>query len=228
MTSKKHWAGKALLLAAILIAFGCAATPKNEQKTIQTLVLEGSYDEAMNRLKMSDDINAADENGMTVLHAASQVNNTFIISYLLSRSADVSLKNAQSETALHTAIRFNSLGAASLLASEGGVIFSHDANGKTPIDLALENGGYVFFPALFNQKTARLQDPLGKSVVHHVVAAKNTAALAYCIGNNLPLSIPDNFGKTPLHLAFSDTHEAVNVYMAASLILGGASPVRGE
>jgi ankyrin repeat protein len=156
------------------------------------------------------------------------MDNTAIISYLLANNADVSLKNAQSETALHTAVRFNSVAAAFLLASEDGIIFFRDANGKTPIENALANGGHEFFPALFNQKTALIQDAHGQSVVHHVVAAKSTAALAYCIENNIPLSHPDNFGRTPLHLALDGTHEAVNIDMAASLILGGASPVRGE
>jgi ankyrin repeat protein len=212
---------------------GCRSASSISAKTsVQDLILRGKTAEALERLRAVGDVDAADSRGDTALHAAARVNDTVVISYLLSHNADASLKNAQSDTPLHVAVRHNSIDAASLLAPADGALFSRDAEGKTPLenalfiarDQGLEN---KIYPALLNQKTATLRDPYGQTIIHYCVKEKDITALNYCIEKKLPLSQADSSGVTPLHLAFSDAKDERNIAMAAALILGGAAPARG-
>lgn len=217
------------LFTGILYMAGCASTqpePEPLPETIQQQILAGTFTNANSSFQMRQDIDSADENGNTVLHAAAQVNNADLVTLFISMGASTELKNNNSDTALHVAIKHNSIEAARILAAVNSDIFARDAAGKTALELGIAQGT-SFYDAMITTRTGELRDTTGQTIIHYFVKTKDLAALQYAIQKKIPLSIPDNNGITPLALALSDNKQLDSINIAATLLLAGASPERG-
>lgn len=223
---KKHFVSNALKsFILILILAGCASSPKED--SIFELIMQGRYEEAKDRFKTKEDINAVDENGNTALHLAAEVNEADLASFLVIKGTDTEKRNNSGDIPLHTAIKNSSIDAAKVLALVNSDIFEEDANGNLAIDLALENGD-EWYDAMINRQTGEIRDQDGQSIVHHFVKTRDEKAIDVCIKKGIPLSVKDAHGKTPLHLAFENAENAGSVRIAAKLILADAELVRGD
>ena len=201
-----------------------AQAPDNSPN-IQKLILDGRSDEAQELFKAKIDINNIDEKGNTPLHAAAQVNDYDLVSFLILKGADTEIKNNQGETPLHVAIKNKSVRSAEILA-ESSNIFSKDGTGKTALELGMASGT-TFFKALITPRTSELKDANGRTIVHFFASTINQAAIDECIKKNLPLSVEDNDGRTPLSICYENSDNLDSIRMAASLILADATPLRG-
>lgn len=213
------------LLVAALTLMACGSVAR--QPTVQELILQGRYEEAKEIFKTKTDINAVDEDGNTALHVAARVNGADLVSFLIIKGADTEIRNNNGDTALHVAIKNSAIDAAKVLAIVHGDIFAKDADENTALELALAKGDR-WYDAMITPQTGELRDVDGESIVHYFVKTRDETAIDRCIQVDVPLSVRDNYGLTPLHLAFNAADNASSVRIAARLLLAGADPVRGN
>lgn len=199
---------------------------KNSTQTIQQMILSGKSTEAKELFQAKIDINSMDENGNTALHAASQINDSDLVTFLIYKGANTELKNHQGDTPLHLALKNDGKESAKIIAAADGTIFARDGQNKTALELALSKG-QDYYDVVITTKTGQMRDVNGRSLVHYLVDWENTEALDYAIQKKLPLSIEDNTGESPLSLAYSKKESLPSVKIAASLIMANAAPVRG-
>ena len=214
------------VFGAALVLTGCASTVIR-QPTIQELIIQGRYDEAKEIFKTKTDINATDENGDTALHVAARVNEADLVSFLIIKGADTEIRNNEGDTALHVAIKNDAIDAAKVLAIVHGDIFAKDAEENTALEIALAKGD-EWYDAMITPQTGEIRDVDGESIVHYFVKTRDERAIDRCIQVGVPLSVRDNYGLTPLHLAFNSAENAASIRIAAKLLLAGADLVRGE
>ncbi len=222
---KKSFLGFASLCVAALFISACASVVS--QPSIQELIVQGRYDEAKEIFKTKTDINAADENGDTALHVAARVNEADLVSFLIIKGADTEIRNSEGDTALHVAIKNDAIDAAKVLAIVHGDIFAKDANENTALELALAKGP-EWYEAMITSQSGEIRDVDGESIVHYFVKTRDEKAIERCIDVGVPLSVRDNYGLTPLDLAFKSAENAASIRIAAQLLLAGATPVRGN
>ncbi len=214
-------------LTGLLLFSGCASKPVSTKQTPQQLIMQNRKAEAMQEFVMPADINAADENGNTVLHIAAMVNDADLVSFFIIKGADPELKNFEGDTPLHVAIKNYSYEAAKTLASISNTLFSRDSEGVTALDRGLmESEDY--YDIFITPKAAELRDVDGQTIVHYFVRTKNIKGIRKCISEEIPISVVDDNGKTPLDVAFENLDDEDSVEIAAELIMGGADEVVTE
>ena len=115
-----------LTLCALVLATSCTSTepapieeprPQEEPKTIQDMILAGKYEEVKESLQIQQNIDAVDNKGNTVLHAAAMANNDELVTLFISMGASTELKNNDSDTALHLAVKNHSVKTAQTLSA---------------------------------------------------------------------------------------------------------------
>ncbi len=203
----------------------CASTQKEE--TIQDLIIQGRYEEAKGIFQSKTDINAVDEDGNTALHIAAQVNEADLVSFLIIRGASTEIKNNMGNTPLHVAIKNDNIESARVLAIVHGDIFAKDAEENTALELALIRGS-AWYDAMITPQTGEIRDVDGQTIVHYFVKTLNDQAIDCCIRQQIPLSVKDNNGLTPLHLAFQNAADPLAIQIAAKLITAGADTIGGD
>ena len=222
---KRIFAKAASILTVCIFLSACGSTPK--QASVQELIMQGRYDEAKEIFKTKTDINSVDTNGESALHVAARVNEADLVSFLIIKGADTELRNNDGDTPLHVAIKNDAIDAAKVLAIVHGDIFAKDASDNTALEIALEKGD-LWYEAMITSQTGELRDVDGECIVHYFVKTRDEKAIDRCIQVGVPLSVRDNYGLTPLDLAFKNSDNATSVRIAAKLLLAGANPVRGE
>lgn len=230
-----------VVFLCLILFLGCTTTKQAEQRvtetpksgtekkepTAQLLIAQGHIDEAKELFASRADINYADENGNTALHAAAKVNDADLITFLVLKGIDTTLKNYDSETALHVAIDNNNFEAARNLAVIGGDIFSRDGNNVTALEKALAKGD-AYYDIMITARNGEIRDTSGQSIVHYFIKTHNEKALAFCIKKNLPIDVKDEHGITPLALALQDAENDSSVKNAAELLKAGAQMIDGK
>lgn len=219
-----------LIIFATLFITACASNPKpdaSNANTVQELIRQGRYNEAKEIFKTKTDINSTDSYGDTALHVAARVNEADLVSFLIIKGADTEARNNDGDTALHVAIKNDAIDAAKVLAIVHGDIFAKDASDNTALELGLSKGD-EWYEAMITSQTGELRDIDGECIVHYFVKTRDEKAIDRCIQVGVPLSVRDNYGLSPLDLAFKGADNAGSVRIAAKLLLAGATPVRGD
>ena len=199
--------------------FGCASTPK--ERSVITLILSGKGNEAKSLFQSKYDINETDASGNTPLHAAALVDDADVAHFLLIKGADDTRVNSDGDTPLHAAIKNDNFGAVRVFAENGSGVFVRNADGKTAFEAGLEKSE-AYVAALITQNTGRERDSDGNTIVHYCVRMQNESAVRECIKKDIPVSVQNNAGKTPLDIALEDSGDEKSVAIAADLIMAGA------
>lgn len=199
---------------------------KKTTQTIQQMILSGKSSEARELFQATIDINSMDDEGNTALHAAAQVNDTELVTFLIYKGANTELKNHQGDTPLHLALKNDGKESAKTLAAVDGTIFARDGQNKTALEIAMAKG-QEYYDIVITTKTGQMRDVNGRSLIHYLVDWENTSALDYAVQKKIPLSVEDIEGKTPLSLAYSKNNSVESVKIAASLLIANAAPLRG-
>lgn len=199
----------------------------DKELTAQDLIAQGKIEEAKALFASKADINFADENGNTALHAAAKANDADLITFLVLKGIDTTLKNFNSETALHVAIDNNNFEAARNLAVIGGDIFSRDGNNVTALEKGLAKGD-AYYDIMITTRNGDIRDTTGQTIVHYFIKTHNEKAISYCIKKNLPIDIKDENGITPLKLALDDADNEASIRNAAELLKAGAQEIDGD
>lgn len=222
----RKFSATSLIFVLALSLSGCGSSKQvdNKTETPHELYKANKKNEARNLFMPLADINSVDDDGNTMLHLCAEKNDSDMALFLLIRGADPDLKNNNGDTPLHVAINSTSFDAAKVIIENGGDIFSQNADGITALDLGLEASNR-YYDMFITKKTGELLDENGQNLVHYFVKRANTRGVDTCIKNELPLSIVDNDGNTPLDIAFADINNDESIEIAAHLILAGADEV---
>ncbi|EQC28010.1 hypothetical protein SDRG_14282 [Saprolegnia diclina VS20] len=105
------------------------------EKNIWVSASDGDMDAVKAYLAAGVSVDAQDENGYTPLQAAVSYNQTELVAYLLAQGAKVSLGDNDDETPLHFC---ESVEVAELLLDAGADLNVKNADGRTPLDAALD------------------------------------------------------------------------------------------
>lgn len=216
-----------IAFVSICVLAGCKSTKTTTNLSPQELLKDKQIEAAKSKFVYSWDINGIDADGNTVLHLAAEMNDPDLITFFITKGADPELKNFAGDTALHLAIKNDAYDAARTLAAIGGNLFARDADGITALDLGLQTNP-LYYDLFITTNSGNIRDTEGQSIVHYFVKTKNLDGIRKCIEKELPISVKDKFGKTPLDIAFSDINDYESVEIAAELILGGADEVETD
>ena len=211
-------------LAGFILLTGCASAKPESKLTPQQLIMQNRKAEAKQEFVMPTDINAADEDGNTVLHIAAKIDDEELVTYFIFKGADPELKNHDGDTPLHVAIKNHSMRAAKALSAVSSTLFSRDSEGVTALDRGLL-ADESYYDLFITTKAGELRDVEGQSIVHYFVRTKNLKGIRQCIIKGIPISVKDDNKKTPLDVAFENLDDEESVEIAAELIMGGADEV---
>ncbi len=227
-TALKSIFAKVFVFASCFLFVACGTTAKvSKSDSIQKLIQEGRYDEAKDLFASKTDINGQDENGDTALHICARVNEADLITFLIIKGADSSIVNNMGDTPLLVAVKNDNLQAAQTLITLKANIFAKDASENTALQIALAKDE-LWYDVMINEQTGQLRDVNGESIVHYFVRTGDEKSIAYCIKNNIPLSVKNNSGQTPVALCYQNAQDVTSIRIAAALIQAGAEPVRGD
>lgn len=207
-----------------LLFFGCITLEPQKELSPQELIKQGQIDQAKGKFQLTNDINALDSDGNTVLHLAAQINDADLVTYFLIKGADPKIRNNAGDTALHTAIYYNAFEAAKVLCQTDTCIFECNTQGKTALETGLSKDP-AFYDIFISDKTGSIKDVNGRTIVHYFVESKNLTAVKKAVAKKIPISVKDKSNKTPLDLAFNYINDFSSVEIAAELIMGGADEV---
>lgn len=218
-----HWI---ITTISLCFFYACVTTPQGEL-TVQELIRQGRIEEAKSFFISKADVNGIDESGNTALHEAALRDDADLCTFLVFKGASCDTKNEKGDTPLHCAVKNDCVNSAKALAALGAQIFIKDADGKTALEIGLQ-ADPAFYDALITTKSSEVRDVNGQSIVHYFVLTKDEKAIDICIQKQIPLSVKDDNGITPLALSFTDCNDVRNIRIAAKLILADAEPVRGD
>ena len=112
-----------------------------KETVIHDAIYNRSYKMLENLVRDGININTSDNLGNFPIHAAAQIGDDRVLSYLLRKNASVNAKNQDHQTALHLAAQNGHKDVFDTL-QEHRVMDSVDRNNKTAEDYAKENGHY--------------------------------------------------------------------------------------
>lgn len=110
--------------------------PQQANQLLFNTAKKGSAAQIINLINQGANVNAANGNGETALHAAASTGNLAAAQALLQHGANVNAQTIRGWTPLHTAARFGRGNVAALLLNRGAQRNSVNADGRTPMQLA--------------------------------------------------------------------------------------------
>src|SRR5574344_1324455 len=102
----------------------------------------------------------------------------------------------------------------------GANIFAKDAAENSALQLALAKNE-LWYEVMITEKTGQIRAINGDSIVHYFVRTDDEKAIDFCIKKQLPLSVKNKEGDTPLSLCYKRADETVPVRIAAALLQAG-------
>jgi ankyrin repeat protein len=220
------------ILAGILIlAASCASTPAKtesvQEETLMDLIAAGKTDEVKKRFSKSDSINQKNAQGQSLLHVAALRNDADMVQFLLAMGADIEAKDNAGETPMAAALGAGCIDAVKTLATAGSNIFQANGAGETVYERARTKGSDAL-AAIISPKTVVQQDANGKTALHYAAGLLDEKSVAVILAAGGAVSVADKSGETPLGAAYRNPIDGASARIAASLLLAGAEPLRGD
>ena len=225
-----------LFAAGSIIVSSCVSAPATSsgestatatEKTLFDLIENGRTAEVKQRFSGTDSINQKNAKGQGLLHVAALKNNAPMIEFLLNLKADPEIRDSNGMTPLAVAVTADSLDAARTLAEAGASIFAADASDATVYDLARAKGKDAL-QAIITKNTVAQQDSAGRTALHIACGNLDEEAVSVIIAAGGAVSALDNAGLPPLAAAYRNPVPDASARIAATLLLAGAEPVRGD
>jgi ankyrin repeat protein len=152
------------------------------------------------------DLNYTDSYGKRMLHYASIIGVTDVVTLMIHCGTAVNAADAKGYTALHHACRYGQTETVKVLVKEGAHLnrVRSILQGESPLHLAVGGGFYETVEALI-QLGARVNvisaDDKKQTPLHKAITGKKYDVIRLLCENGADLSLNDAKGRTPLHLA---------------------------
>ena len=195
-------------LLAPVITFVKGAETKNE-KLLNTLLREAAY--ASNKHAMEfllhhgASIDSQDKDSCALLHRAAVSANTKLLQLALDFHPRIDLPDDYGWTPLFYAVFKGELVIIETLIGEGANCNHTNTLGHTPLHMAVMRNNIKAIELLLSQKSTPINlDQAchgGLTALHYAVACESLESIALLIARGAAVSIADNRGLTPLHLA---------------------------
>lgn len=160
-----------------------------------------SSDKVLKLIVNQTNVSSTDSEGNTPLIVAIQNNATLTkIQYIISITDDVNARNADGNTALYLTVLKNRQKVGELLLAKNADIFATNNRSKSPLSLALYDGGTVM-DWLITSKTVRATDGSGNTALHFAAEWGLKEAVASLITRGAKTEGRNANGETPLFSA---------------------------
>ena len=193
---------------------------------------DGSNKALIEMLVTSKNINTRDSNGNTPLHiAVTRRASVDCLEYLMNCGADLDSRNYAGDTILHEVVRQDNRPAGEFLIARGANIYSTNAEGYSPLRIALEKRGTTRDWFCTPQVILMSADSNGNSPLHYAAEWKYNDSAIYLIEKKAEINKRNNYGETPLYSAIKtdgpDTLKLLVAYGAEYIIkdLQGNTPL---
>ena len=111
-------------------------------------------------------------NGDTLLHVATNHNQSEVVRFLLEKGAGVNIQNRYSDTPLHVAVKNNNVEIVSLLLEEGADMDVKNQQGNTPLFVAVRNDYVEVAQKLLEEGADTKVKNLQETTFLHILAKK--------------------------------------------------------
>lgn len=168
---------------------------------LQTLIREGAYSAASYLCNNIKNLNHANSQGETALHFACQYSANNLIEQVLSLGAHANTMTAElRQTPLHYAVKSNSedcvLAFISYnLTTDGSALSTvnfnmKDANGDTPISIALNEGYQKLVPTLIRGKAdVNVKNGKGFTLLHQAILKEDSKTAIFLLDNGADINV---------------------------------------
>lgn len=150
------------------------------------------------------DINdAANTDGITVLHCAAENGDTEVVRFLIEHGADISAEDiVLSRSAIHFAAENGNLDCIKYLTEKEANLLDQDIYGATALDYAARSGHLEAVKYLVDKKIDyTVKDSRGWTVMHYAACGGNVDIIKYLLAKGLSINARTKSGRTPLFFA---------------------------
>lgn len=204
-----HWAavcGQVKALAMMLNAGGDVRSVDKNQWTVAHLAAvnaDTSCLEVLLKSKSELVFEVADQDGLTPLMLACQHGHANHVKLLLKKKVSVLVADQMGRTALHHCVSApNAKCVPVLVKHEPKLLQRSDGEGKTPLQLAAQEGSSLIADALLRTgDQISIKDEEGHSLVHWATVKGHPHVIQILAGHGADLSTGDANGAHPLHYA---------------------------
>ena len=146
---------------------------------------------------------AANIDGMTVLHYAVAKGDTEVVRFLIEHGADIKAQdNTFSRSAIHFAAENGNLECIMYLAEMGANLQDKDSWGATALHYAAKNNNLDAIKFLVGKKVDYMaKDSRGWSAMHYAASGGSTEVIKYLLAKGLNINELNKTGRTPLFFA---------------------------
>ncbi len=177
---------------------------------------DGSNKALIEMLVTKKNINSRDSNGNTPLHTAvTRKCSIACLEYLMNCGADIDSRNSAGDTILHEVVRQDNRSAGEFLITQGANIYSSNAEGYSPLRIALEKRGTTREWFCTPQVVLMSYDTNGNTPLHYAAEWKYNDSAIYLIEKKADVNKRNNYGETPLYSAIkSDSPDTLKLLIA--------------
>nr|CAD7265239.1 unnamed protein product [Timema shepardi] len=166
---------------------------------ILLIASENGHTHIVNYLLDFIDVNTADSEGCTALHAAVRGGQLEVVQLLVKRNAHINCKDVHGYTALKYCVRGGRLDVLEFLVKNKGDINLSDENQVNLLHHASRAGQLESVKYLVSLGIdINSRDGLGFTALHHAIRNSNLHIVTYLTEANADLNLPDNSGQSPL------------------------------
>lgn len=167
--------------------------PQTEDNLLQVLIMNETENAAILLLNYMKNLNHINLNGESALHVACKKNSALVVGKLLQMGADANLltKNEQRQTPLHYCVLNNSLDCIKeFIKYRDCVNFNaRDANGDTPISLALNEGYNGLVPVLIEGKAdVNVRNGKDFTLLHQAILKEDSKTALFLLDNGADIN----------------------------------------
>jgi ankyrin repeat protein len=221
------------IIALCLALSGCNTPPSSPdseptevpiEDDFWSLVERGEIEKARELFKGKIDVHATGAGGRTPLHAAAEIGDSGLASFLITMGAEVDALDNEGRTPLSISTGKQDPGVAGVLAAAGADIH-RPINGTSSAALVAVSGGGAFLSALLNPVTLDKTDASLRSILHLAALNGKVESVNTILGAGAKAALKDSGGKNALDLAFTRPDSSDHMEAAERLILAGSYSV---
>jgi len=195
--------------------------PTIPEDDIWTLLARGETEKARAFFTGTVDVNAADSQGRTPLHYATENSDSFLAAFFVTLGAKPDALDNNQRTPLSISAQKLDAKTAAILVGKGADIHQSMNGGDSPARIAVQENG-EFLAAILTPASLAGADSTGKTILHLASETGSASAVNTILKAGANFALRDKNGKTALDYALERTDSRNHAETAEQLILAGA------